>query len=390
MAAQEPGSVRREDDDEIIPLDDLDLTCTRCGRSFEPLSGESVCARCMHVARPEAVVGEDLNDDDATCRSCGHALRGLRRGTPCPECGHGRPMRSVAPAVPVGERLTATAERRPDAVPARLHRRVEVVADDLSTRSAASSAAVATAVTVALACAGAAAIVTAAHWWRPSVGLGDWSIVLVWGLFAVAAAALHAPGTLPAGRLPRWWNAIAIGSALLAIAAFAAYPLTRGIGGVALQALWDLVVVVAAIAYLVALSVRVNAMTEYAGQDPSERSFLSASGPFLGATFIIAAGFLLTWFFLRALDFADAFAIAVCFWMGWRLIALLWHTKNAAVARAEALDRAERRRTRSDRSAPVTAAAADGATDATCAACGHSLRGLPRHARCPECGSHAR
>jgi rubrerythrin len=379
MSANQAGSGRRDDndEDEIIPLLDLDLTCTACGRSFEPVSGESVCSRCTHTARPEAAFADNLYDDDATCRSCGHALRGLPRGTPCPECGHGRAIR------PSGQHAPSRSMQAPDAASTRMHRRVEIVVDDLSTRSGSSSAAVAGASAAALACAGFAAALALSHWWRPSI-LEDWSIVLVWVLFTLAAGVLHLPGTLPAGRLPRWWGAIALGGAMLATAALVAYPLTQGIGGVALQALWDLLVIGGAIAYLIGLSVRVNAITEYAGQDPSERGFVSANAPFLGAIFIVANGFLLTWFFRRKLDFADAFALAVCFWMGWRLIALLWHTKNAADARAEATNRAERRQMRRG---PATA---DPTDDAVCAACGHALRGLPRHARCPECGSHAR
>jgi rubrerythrin len=381
---------RRPDDDEIIPLADPTLVCTGCGSLFEPVSGETLCPRCVHVARPEVAVERGMNDAEATCRSCGHSLRGLPIGTPCPECGHGgsREARPTVAMATVGGSIGREERGRP---PARLHRRPEVVVDDLSTRGLASSVAVGGAVTTALACAGAVAILALSHWWIPSL-LGDWSIVIVWALFAVIAAVLHAPGTLPPGRLPRWWGRMAIGGAVVAAAALVAYALTRGIGGVPLQALWDILVVCGAIAYLIALSVRVNAMTEYAGQDPSERGFLSSSAPFLGAVFIVACGFLLTAFFRRSLDFADAFALAVAFWMGWRLTALLWHTKNAVRAGREATERAERRQLRrSESSGDAARDAADAATvDAACAACGHALRGLPRHARCPECGSQRR
>lgn len=372
--------------DETIPLADLTLTCAACGRSFTPISGETVCPACIHVA--SADVAEAANEaagDDNECPSCSYSLRGIPAGSRCPECGWnprtGRVASISLPPTPAKSSSTSAA------VPVELprgaaRRRLERPADDLLTRGPAASAALTGLVLCATLCGVGTGVLALQHWW--SSFLGSWSVVSGWGLMTVAAVLLSLPGSLPARRISRWWSAVAIFGGALAAAALAAYPLTAGVGGIALQALWDFLTILGSLAFIIALVGRLNAIVEFTGQDPSDRGFLSSSGPVLAGIFIVAMGFLLTWFFRRKLDFADAFSLAVAVWLVWRLTAILWHAKNAVRTRS---DRAARERRRAARG---PSGAGSDAPAPLCAKCGYTLRGVSMHARCPECGGFER
>lgn len=375
-------------DDDIIPLADFSLHCASCGREFTPSSGETVCASCVHVAPPDHVESVEREESDVTCPSCNYPLRGLAAGSRCPECGWSpRTGKRPAPAAPARELVLPTSTP-PRAEPVELpkgsaRRRLERPVDDLVTRGAAASSLVASLVGCALASGLGAGVLGFQHWWAPWI-LGDWSIVIGWGLLTLAAVLLSMPGCVPAGRVSRWFTAVAIVAGTLTTACMAAYPLSGGVGGIALQSLWDLIAIVTALAYIIALIPRLNAIVEFAGQDPEERGFLASSGPFLLGVFIIATGFLMTWFFRRKLDFADAFAIATSTWLTWRTTAILWHVKSAVQTRVNRDARARRRAERGP------GGSGDEGPAPICAACGHSLRGVPARSRCPECGGHER
>ena len=382
------GKARREPDDDIIPLADFSLHCASCGREFTPTLGETVCSACVHVAPPEQVESLGHEDGETTCPSCNYPLRGLSAGSRCPECGWSpRTGKRPEPAQPAREIVLPThgpkREHMVELPTGAARRRRERAVDDLVTRGVAARSLVTALVGGALLSGLAAGVLGFQHWWAPWI-LDDWSIVLGWGLFTLAAVLLSLPGSLPAGRVSRWFTTVAIVAGTLTTASMAAYPLTKGVGGIALQGLWDLIAIVTALSYIIALIPRLNAIVEYAGQDPSERGFISSSGPFILGVFTIATGVLLTWFFRRKLDFADAFSIATATWLVWRTTAILWHVKSAARTRS---DRDARERRRAERGPGGTGSEAPAAI---CAVCGHSLRDVPARMCCPECGGYER
>ncbi|MBL9121974.1 MAG: hypothetical protein JNL80_18855 [Phycisphaerae bacterium] len=370
-------------DDDIIPLADLTLTCSSCGRSFIPVSGEQTCKSCIHVAVPGEAAVVLMQDHDAECPKCGHSLRGLRQGSACPECGFGATPRPSPWLKHQSSTVTSPSGSQSVLSPFSKRRRRPPPADDLVRRGTAASIAVLTLLVAALLFAIVGGLLAITHWWTPSL-LDHWSIILGWGAYSLTAISLCMPGSLPARRCPRWLTTMAVAGGCFATGIFALYPLTSGVGGIALRSLWDLLAIVATLSFVIGLVGRMNAITEFAGQDPDERGFLSSAGPTLLGIFIISSGFLMTWFFRRKLDFADAFAIAVFAWLVWRLVALLGHVNAAMVARVENRSRELRAR----QLGPV----GDGVdlVGPVCANCGHALRGIPSHARCPECGGHDR
>lgn len=393
-ASATPGT---PEDDGVIPLADVTVTCTVCGASFEPVSGESTCRACTHVAPSDLVHdGGDLGTygADDECPRCSYPMRGLPRSSACPECGHGaRDEPAPRTAAPTAERRPTIALPVPSSpssapvpveLPRRRRSRRRPIEDDLVSRAPGFAVATMSLTLGALACAALAGCNGLSHWWGPNPA-GPFAAAGSWTLFLGAAVCVTAPGSMPKGRTPRLFSVLAVAGAALVAAAEAAAVATSGIGGVPLGALWEAIALLGGAAFLVGMAVRLGALTEWAGQDPGERGFLAASGPTLLGIFIIANGYLLTGFFRRPLEFADAFAVACSTWLVWRLVAVAWHVRSAAATRSAVKARGERHLTEGPQGASRTEIEGP-----VCASCGYPLRGLRRGARCPECGSRER
>ncbi len=373
------------DDDGIIPLADPTLTCEACGQRFVPVSGETICSRCIHVHAPQSVA-DDVEGDDRTCRKCGYPMRGLPVGSPCPECGNGaaRAERTVPHERRSAPEPQRSDLREPASASTSRRRRAAPPSDDLVARGLGATSVLVSLVLGALASAILAGLVAISHWWTPAA-IGDRAPAFGWGLFTLAGILLALPGSVPPRRVPRWITATSLAGGVIATFSLGVPSAIAGVAGIASRAGFDMLTIVGALAFMIGQVARLNAIVEYTGQDPADRGFLSSSGPFLTGVFIISSGFLLTWFFRRKLDFADAFALAVTVWLTWRLLEILWFTKEAAVTRRDRLSRGERQREEI-----ADARASDEAPTPVCARCGYALRGIRRGARCPECGSSKR
>lgn len=186
----------------------------------------------------------------------------------------------------------------------------------------------------------------AAHWW--SLVGGAWTIAVAWILFSGAAGVLLIPDALPERRdaWERSAGLVGLGGAIVATLAFVVYPIIGLRFGFAVVALVDAVAIAAALTFIVGTGRRLATLSEWTGFDRSDAPFLVQSGPLLLGIFLVASAYLMTHFFRRGLDAADAFALAIGAWLLWRSVAVAWHASEALSSRAALADRAERDRLR--------------------------------------------
>lgn len=318
---------------DAIPLAEEDFFCAACGQRFKPKGGESTCPACLHVAPQRST---RVAARPTSCSRCGYDLRG-GGGLRCPECGatFGDPRR-------VPDASSAPADARAQA-PERSGRRVRgTLVPALIDRSRLRVGEVFTVSLVVVACAVAAFVAAFAHW-LTLVG-GDWMIAVAWAFFALAALVTFLCTAAPPD-LTTWERRCGLVGLVAAIATMlllAAYPLRAKFGGIPLAALHDFLTVVAGVLFIVGTGRRLRLVAAWTGFDPHEEGFLVQSGPMLLSIFIVSSAYLLTHFFRRGLDAADAYALAIATWLVWRAGAIAWHTLEVVSSRAATESRSRR------------------------------------------------
>jgi hypothetical protein len=192
----------------------------------------------------------------------------------------------------------------------------------------------------------------AAHWWSL---VGDaWTIAVAWGLFAGAAGLLLVPD-VQSERCDAWERSagvVGLLGAIVATLAFLVYPIIGLRFGIAPVALVDAVAIAGALAFIVGSGRRLATLSEWTGFDRSDAPFMVQNGPLFLGIFLVGIAYLLTHFFRRGLDAADAFAVAIGAWIVWRSSAVAWHAAEALSSRSVLAARAERDRLKGPSGSP--------------------------------------
>jgi len=189
--------------------------------------------------------------------------------------------------------------------------------------------------------------VVVAHWWGGT--FDDWAIVIAWGANAIAGIVLASPFLTPPPRDARaavWVAVLPPLGALIAAGAFAMLAsMQRSLG---LFALLDVLAIIGVVTFLIGASLRLSNAAGWCGHEPSEAGLITHAGPTLLGVFITSAAYMLTLFFLRTVDFADACAAGIAGWLAWRSLDLAWHAAEVGASRISTDARAHRAQQRFD------------------------------------------